>query len=737
MSQAQSADFDLDDDSPDQDPREMRQRAKTKRFILNLIGRWYWVALGLALGILGGAYYLSKAPEKYAATATVLIKQQTAGVMGRDQVDEIDMRTIEAMNTVAERILRAELLERVATRTDVRSLEGLIQPETEWRPAWLAAWFADDADKKSGTPKEASTAPPAPPALAGYIGSWMKVSIRRGTRLIDISIQHEVPEIAQTIANAIAREYITELVNTLSEERSNTSGTLLSQSEEVRTKLQAAESGFATYVRALELNKALEDQENIVSQLTRRYLPKHPTMVTANSQLESLQKRFLDEFLVATQNPSDASYWQTVQDQITATADDPAARLRVARQLLLARAGVLRGEINSQMSVFNAMLTRAQETNVNIVGGNDANVDIHSLARHPGRPSSPQRPKVFAVSGICGIGIGLAFALLLVRIDNKFNSVAQVEQETQIPVLAAISLINDNYLIQAAKAYAKSHKDEKPNERTELWDPHLIFRQGTSHTTYAEMFRVLRASVSLLGDESTEKITVFSSALPGEGKSTVSANFALAAASQGRKTLFIDLDLRKPSSHRIFGFVGARKLPGIADWLTGVHTFPEIIQTDTGAENLHIILCGGRTSSTGELINSTSLKRLFAEASAMYDCIVVDTAPILAVPDTRVIAPLADHFCLVVRSEYVPRGAVHRVLEVLESANTRISGLVFNGYKESRRMIGQNYSYGGYRLNRYGRPYHYGYGTYGSYGSDAEDPERSDKEILKRKKSRH
>jgi Mrp family chromosome partitioning ATPase len=133
------------------------------------------------------------------------------------------------------------------------------------------------------------------------------------------------------------------------------------------------------------------------------------------------------------------------------------------------------------------------------------------------------------------------------------------------------------------------------------------------------------------------------------------------------------------------------------------------------------MFCGARAPNPGELLNISRLKELLAIASSRYDLIVVDSAPLLAVPDTRVIAPLADNFCLVVRADYVPRGAVMRTLELLSSADSPPSGLVFNCFKENRSMIGQNYSYGGYRLSRYGRPYRYGYGSYGSYGAYGAD----------------
>ena len=727
------ADIDGDDEFHDTGHPSSNPAVKIKRLALSLLSRWYWIVLGLVTGLLASAYHLSKAPEQYSAMSTLLIKHHTAGVISRDQIQEIDMRSEEGLNTAVERIRRFELLERVASRMDVRSLDGLMPAAVDWRPEWLAEWLDGESAEDREASQTTNTPPPAPPALAGFIGSRMRVSIRRGTRLIDISFTHEVPEVAKALADAVAREYLAELASAATEGRTTQSDALVAQSEEARGRLQAAESALASYNRALEVHQSLESQENNVSQLARRYLPKHPRMIAAHSELEALKSRFLAEFEAATRAPSDRSYWETVAGDIEEARGEMDKHLNLARQLLLSRTSVLQGEISSEMSVFNTMLTRIQESHVNRQG-DESSAEISSFARVPGHPSAPNERQIITQGAGTGFAVGLAIAFILVRLDNKFRSVAQIEEETGFPVLAAVSHINISQLDQATRNYFRKHDDEEPNRHQAGWDPRLIFRPGTSTTTFAEMFRVLRASISLLGDETQRKITLFSSALPGEGKSLVSSNFALAAAGQGRKTLLIDLDLRKPALHRIFGVLNARKGPGVTDWLAGQTTFDDAVLRDVGTDNLHVLLSGKRAPNPGELLSAERLKELFAHACEHYDVVVVDSAPLLAVPDTRVIASLVANFCLVVRADYAPKGAVARTIELLGSSHTPPVGLVFNGFKETRRMIGENYSYGSYRLSRYGRPYQYGYGSYGSYGAyGSEDHDTADEEIKKRR----
>ncbi len=696
-----------DDDMLDSGLSRQAGQEKMKQLASDLLGRWHWIALGLIIGVLGGFYFLSKAPKIYQTRSTLLIKQGTSSVMAnRDRVDEMDYRTLEAMNTIAERITRPELLQKVASRPEIRALPGLMPEEVVWLPGWAAKWFAKSSDQ----PAEKGGVPP-PASLAGAISSWTKISVRRGTRLLDVMVSHPDPAVAKALADSIAIEYQAELTGARSSGRSSSLQILVEESESARKRLQTAQNAMANYQRALITLKDLELREGLAAELSRRYLPKHPKMVGAAAEAESVKRRFLAEFDAAINSAADRDYWDSHAAEWKQSTSDEIAKLATARRLLLARGNVLESEINSQTSVFNSILTRIQEADINQQAV-ESEMDISSLAQLPGMPVSPVVPKVLAMATVGGLGFGVLLAMIFIRIDNKFHTVSQLERETGLPVLAAISDIQLRSLVSSGK------KKDEP-EATKNWEKQLLFRDAYSSTTYAEMFRVLRASVSLLGDEKKRRITLFSSALPGEGKTLVSSNFALAAAHQGKRTLLIDLDLRKPAVHKIFGLKRDSHAYGVTEVLTGNASFKDAVLTDTGAPHLHLMLAGRSAPNPGELLNASSLEDFLRTATDAYDLVVIDSAPLLAVPDTRIIAPLVHNFCLVVRAEYVPKGAVRRAISLLEQDNNAPSGLVFNGFTEKRRLIGQNYSYGHYQTNKFGKAYRYGYGSYGaSYGSE-------------------
>ncbi len=494
---------------------------------------------------------------------------------------------------------------------------------------------------------------------------------------------------------------LVEISSARSAGRSTSIEILQKQSDEARTSLQTARGSLAIYSRALDIHNALDAKELEVSTLQRRYKSKHPRMMVAEAELKNLRTQFLREFEVARQAPNERAFWDSASKNLPASPDDSDAYLRAARQQLLARNGVLESEIQSSTSVFNSMLTRIGETSVD-QESTDTSAEISNFARVPGWPSGPDTRKTTTTGGIAGLAGGLLFALLLGWIDNKYHTVAQIAAETRIPILASIAELNLRHIALAERNFRKRHKIE--GNLSGDWDPRLMFRPGVSTTAFAEMYRILRASVSLLGVESNRKVTLFSSALPGEGKSLTSANFALAAAGQGRRTLLIDLDLRKPALHKFFGYSREQMAQsGITECLANQSPLSDAIIRDTGVQNLHFVFSGRRAPNPGELLSTGRMYALLEEACGLYDVIVLDTAPLLSVPDTRIIAPLIDNFCLVCRAEYVPKGAVRHVISTLEEDGTTICGIVFNGFHEKRSLIGENNSYGFYKTSRYGR----------------------------------
>ncbi|MGH8527236.1 MAG: CpsD/CapB family tyrosine-protein kinase, partial [Gammaproteobacteria bacterium] len=240
----------------------------------------------------------------------------------------------------------------------------------------------------------------------------------------------------------------------------------------------------------------------------------------------------------------------------------------------------------------------------------------------------------------------------------------------------------------------------------------------TPESPAAEAFRNLRAALSLLGPEVERKVSLFTSALPNEGKSFTSANYSLALAQQGYRVLLIDGDLRRPNMHRIFHFPQASKknnseedgTPGVMDCLVGeadvasaAHPIPageiDIVAgkiavegnflTATGGQ-LSVLAGGRRAPNPAEILAGPFFGQLVAEAARLFDRVVIDSAPILAVSDTLLMMPHVQTVCIVIRAGKTARHAVRRAISLLASAGIRPAGLVLN---RLRRSGGVGYYY--------------------------------------------
>ena len=219
----------------------------------------------------------------------------------------------------------------------------------------------------------------------------------------------------------------------------------------------------------------------------------------------------------------------------------------------------------------------------------------------------------------------------------------------------------------------------------------------------AEAFRCLRASVAMNAHVENQRTFLLTSAAPSEGKSFCSANFAITLAQQGLSTLIIDADLRKPTISRLF--FGMHRKPGLSECLLGAIRLKEAVQSSQ-IEGLSVLTAGGRSPNPSELLSSQPFKELLEEALQNYDRVVIDSAPLLAVSDTQLIAPRVDVICLVIRSFMTPRKMVTRALKTLNEIHIKPTGIVFNCLPAA-----SSYSY------YYSGKYYGSYGSKGVYGS--------------------
>jgi len=190
----------------------------------------------------------------------------------------------------------------------------------------------------------------------------------------------------------------------------------------------------------------------------------------------------------------------------------------------------------------------------------------------------------------------------------------------------------------------------------------------------AEAYRSSRTTIFHSTKDSQDKVIQITSAEPGDGKSTTSANLAIAIAQSGKKVLLIDADLRRPTMHTLFA------LPqdiGLTDVLLSEVEWYSAVRT-TRLENLSILTAGLCPSNPAELLSSPRLPEMLQAARVSYDVIIIDTPPILAVSDPAIISPHIDGLILVVRMGKNKRAAAERARETIDAHGIRLYGVIIN-----------------------------------------------------------
>jgi capsular exopolysaccharide synthesis family protein len=191
-------------------------------------------------------------------------------------------------------------------------------------------------------------------------------------------------------------------------------------------------------------------------------------------------------------------------------------------------------------------------------------------------------------------------------------------------------------------------------------------------SAFAESIRIMNADLALMSPGQSSRTVLITSAVPAEGKTTIAVSLARLVAARGRKVLIIDCDLRHPSLHRSFG---ATLSPGLVELLSGTASMETALRQDRKS-SAHVIPAGKRTQTAAELLGSERMKALLSELAGFYDMIILDSAPVLAVSETRMLPRFVDKTVFVVRWAATHQKTVKLALEELIDGGADIAGVL-------------------------------------------------------------
>jgi capsular exopolysaccharide synthesis family protein len=199
---------------------------------------------------------------------------------------------------------------------------------------------------------------------------------------------------------------------------------------------------------------------------------------------------------------------------------------------------------------------------------------------------------------------------------------------------------------------------------------------------FEEAFKTLRANLRYSAIDGAVKKIIVTSAIAGEGKTTVAINLGLTLGQLSRRVLIIDADLRKPKVHKYLQISSAKKT-GLTLALTGLQSIKDSILY-LNEYDIFAMPSGPAVPSPTELLQSKTMSSILTELSQSFDHIIIDTPPVSIVSDAAVLSPLSDGVIFVVRQGYSPAGAVMDAKNSLENAKAHVLGCVLNVYNANK-----------------------------------------------------
>jgi len=353
----------------------------------------------------------------------------------------------------------------------------------------------------------------------------------------------------------------------------------------------------------------------------------------------------------------------------------------------------LKREADTNKALYSDLERRIKEAGIN-AGFQNSSIRIADPARPPDAPIFPRKKLYVVLAFLISSAIAICAAVLADVLDNTIRDPEQAAHALDTSVLGTLPTVKEmrRLLNPVARAFATGsvNGDEQPTfavTRVSDTDESTLRRrskrkhalypangryQGIS--SYEEAIRTLRHSILLPDLERQMRSLLLTSAAPAEGKSTAIIHLAIAHAEQGKRTLIIDADLRRPSIHKKLNLDGSR---GLSNALLGELDWKDAVISSGDWPELKILPAGTASRRASDLVGSMMID-ILDEAGKEYDLIFVDAPPLLGFAETMQVARAVDGVVVMARAGQTSRRAVATVLATLKRVRAHVVGLVLN-----------------------------------------------------------
>ncbi|MGH9720014.1 MAG: GumC family protein [Bryobacteraceae bacterium] len=675
--------------------------------------RWRILAF-VAASVVATLVVSSRIQPVYESTATVDVDRQSpTGVIGQE--------SMRSATNDADQFLT----------TQVR----LIQSDSVLRPV-VQKYRLQEVERDTDEP------PTKAAADAPVLLKRLKVDRPRNTYLVYISYRSTDPRLAADVANSIAQSYLEHTFNIRYRSAAGLSAFMEKQLEELKAKVELSSSALMQFERELNVINP-EEKTSIISarllQLNTEFTNAQADRVRKEAAHQSVQSGTIEAAQVSTQGEALKKLSERVDEAQTRlaelavhygvnhpehkkaltqfneanrllqqTKENIGRRVDVEYREAVNREGMLRKAVAEQKAEFDRLNARSfeyqtlkreadtdkklyeelvrkiKEAGINASFQNSS-IRIADPARPAARPVYPRLLFNLTLALFASLLIGIAAATVHDLLDNTIRDPEQVARTLSAEVVGTVPEFKNLRPLAAAGASSTS---------TELVT--LADSSDQDAAGYAEAIRTLRNSILLTDFDRRLRSLLITSACPGEGKSTIAMQLAIAHAGQNRKTLLIDGDLRRPSVHRKFGISAAQGLSNVV--LSDVAWQDVLVKQEQHPE-LDILTAGPVTRRSSDLLERCLLQ-ILEEASLTYDLVILDGPPLLGFAESLHMATAVDGVVVIGRAGQTSRQAVGSALGTLTRLRANVVGLVLNGVNKG--MSNSYYYYGNY--GKYYRP---------------------------------
>ncbi|WP_223638420.1 GumC family protein [Rhodobacter sp. TJ_12] len=530
-------------------------------------------------------------------------------------------------------------------------------------------------------------------AVVSNLLSSISVANVSSSYIFEISVQSEDPEKAALIADKMADLYILSQIETKFEATEQATEWLANRVVELKSELEAAEEKVKAFnaqttlispesLTAMEvgLKDLRERREQLAAELTAaraRYArlqdaqsPQEKRMAAQDPQLSQIPQTDPDRFaqryaqIIANAN-LELARLEDQQAALDASIENMTAQIASQGEDMITLQQLTR-EAEASRALYEYFLARLKETSAQ-QGIQQADSRILSSAVIPGAPTAPRKGLILVVALILGLFAGGGFVLVRDALNNGMRTARQLEEETGISVMGQIPSIP-----AARRQEVLGYMASKPTSMV------------------MEAFRNLRTSVLLSNVDAPPQVIVITSSVPDEGKTTNALGLAINLVGTGKSVLLVEGDIRRNMLGQYFPEAAENK-KGLVSVLSGRATLDEVLVQDPQLGVTKII---GETCpvNAADLFLSEAYRHLMEEIRQRFDYIIIDTPPVLVVPDARIIAQQADAVLFTVRWNDTSRSQVQDALQMFETVNQKVSGLILSQVDMQKA---QRYGYGG------------------------------------------